>query len=67
MLPTAEEKERQKADEAQQQAQQAQQRAERAESQLQQTAKNLLQSGMTVEQVANITGLSNSEIAALDI
>ncbi|RCJ25633.1 hypothetical protein A6770_27540 [Nostoc minutum NIES-26] len=67
LLPTAEEKERQKADEAQQQAQQAQQRAERAESQLQQTAKNLLQSGMTVEQVANITGLSNSEIAALDI
>ncbi|WP_318780925.1 hypothetical protein [Dendronalium phyllosphericum] len=67
MLPTAEEKERQKVGEAQQQVQQAQQRAERAESQLQLAVKNLLQSGMTVEQVANITGLSDSEIAALDI
>jgi Uma2 family endonuclease len=48
------------------------QRAEQAESQLQQvqsqllqTARNLLQEGMTVEQVARLTGLSASEIEEL--
>ncbi|AFY42771.1 Uma2 family endonuclease [Nostoc sp. PCC 7107] len=48
LLPTPEEKERQ--------------RAERAESQLLQTARNLLETGMTVEQVARLTGLSVSEL-----
>ncbi|MBD2457865.1 Uma2 family endonuclease [Nostoc sp. FACHB-87] len=48
LLPTPEEKERQ--------------RAEKAESQLLQTARNLLETGMTVEQVANLTGLSVAEI-----
>ncbi|OCQ96383.1 hypothetical protein BCD64_03325 [Nostoc sp. MBR 210] len=48
LLPTPEEKERQ--------------RAEKAESQLLQTAHNLLETGMTVEQVANLTGLSVAEI-----
>ncbi|MBD2487946.1 Uma2 family endonuclease [Aulosira sp. FACHB-615] len=48
LLPTPEEKERQ--------------RAEKAESQLFQTARNLLETGMTVEQVANLTGLSVAEI-----
>ncbi|AFY50948.1 hypothetical protein Nos7524_5224 [Nostoc sp. PCC 7524] len=48
LLPTPEEKERQ--------------RANKAELQLLQTARNLLESGMTVEQVANLTGLSASEI-----
>ncbi|MBU7581344.1 MAG: Uma2 family endonuclease [Nostoc sp. TH1S01] len=48
LLPTPEEKERQ--------------RAEKAESQLLQTARNLLETGMTVEQVARLTGLSVSEL-----
>jgi Uma2 family endonuclease len=48
LLPTPEEKERQRAD--------------KAESQLLQTARNLLESGMTVEQVARLTGLNKSEI-----
>lgn len=48
LLPTPEEKERQRAD--------------KAESQLLQTARNLLESGMTIEQVARLTGLNKSEI-----
>ncbi len=48
LLATPEEKERQRAD--------------KAESQLLQTARNLLESGMTVEQVARLTGLNVSEI-----
>ncbi|MBE9209787.1 Uma2 family endonuclease [Nostoc sp. LEGE 06077] len=48
LLPTPEEKERQ--------------RAEKAESQLLQTARNFLETGMTVEQVARLTGLSVSEL-----
>jgi Uma2 family endonuclease len=48
LLPTPEEKERQRAD--------------KAESQLLQTARNLVESGMTVEQVASLTGLNKSEI-----
>ncbi|MBW4641854.1 MAG: Uma2 family endonuclease [Goleter apudmare HA4340-LM2] len=48
LLPTPEEKERQRAD--------------KAESQLLQAARNLVESGMTVEQVANFTGLNISEI-----
>ncbi|MEB3177705.1 MAG: Uma2 family endonuclease [Nostocaceae cyanobacterium] len=51
LLPTPEEKERQRAD--------------RAESQLLQTARNLIEAGMTVEQVANLTGLQASEIEKL--
>ncbi|MEH2032381.1 MAG: Uma2 family endonuclease [Nostoc sp.] len=48
LLPTPEEKEHQRAD--------------KAESQLLQTARNLLESGMTIEQVARLTGLNKSEI-----
>ncbi|BAY18223.1 hypothetical protein NIES21_40670 [Anabaenopsis circularis NIES-21] len=55
LLPTPEEKERQRAEKERQ-------RAEKAESQLLQTARNLLETGMTVEQVARLTGLSISEI-----
>ncbi|MEA5599529.1 Uma2 family endonuclease [Nostoc sp. UHCC 0252] len=55
LLPTPEEKERQRAE-------QERQRADKAESQLLQTARNLLESGMTVEQVARLTGLNKSEI-----
>lgn len=46
-------------------AQQERQRAEQAESRLLQTARNLLQIGMTAEQVANLTGLSISQIEQL--
>ncbi|BAZ51534.1 hypothetical protein NIES4103_41910 [Nostoc sp. NIES-4103] len=58
LLPTAEEIAKQES----QRAEQESQRAQRAELQLKQTARNLLQSVMTVQQVANITGLSESEI-----
>jgi Uma2 family endonuclease len=51
LLPTAEEQQRQ--------------RAERAESQLQQTVRNLLQGGMTVEQVAKVTGLEVAQVEEL--
>ncbi|BAY10342.1 Uma2 family endonuclease [Calothrix sp. NIES-2098] len=81
LLPTAEEKalqwaeqerqraeqETQRAEQETQRAEQERQRAERAELQLQQTARNLLLSGMTAAQVANITGLSESEIEELNI
>jgi Uma2 family endonuclease len=74
LLPTAEEKERQRADQAQQRADQEQQRAdqeqqraEQANSQLQQTARKLLQLGMTVKQVAELTSLPESAIAELSI
>lgn len=49
LLPTPEEQERQRAD--------------RAETQLLQTARNLLANGMTVEQVAQVTGLDVGAIA----
>ncbi|QSJ18603.1 Uma2 family endonuclease [Nostoc sp. UHCC 0702] len=65
LLLTAEEiakQESQRAEQESQRAEQESQRAERAELQLKQTARNLLQSGMTVQQVANITGLPESEI-----
>ncbi|HYW21410.1 MAG TPA: Uma2 family endonuclease [Nodularia sp. (in: cyanobacteria)] len=48
LLPTPEEKQRQRAD--------------KAELQLLQTARNLIETGMNVEQVARLTGLSVSEI-----
>ncbi|WP_242062049.1 hypothetical protein [Nostoc punctiforme] len=51
LLPTPEEQERQRAD--------------KAESQLLQTARNLLASGMTIEQVATVTGLDASAIEQL--
>ncbi|QIR37569.1 Uma2 family endonuclease [Tolypothrix sp. PCC 7910] len=50
LLPTPEEQERQRAD--------------RAEAQLLQTARNLLASGMTVEEVARVTGLDVEAMAA---
>jgi len=46
-------------------AQQERQRADRAELQLLQTARNLIETGMTVEQVARLTSLSVSEIEQL--
>ncbi|GET36708.1 Uma2 family endonuclease [Microseira wollei] len=58
LLPTPEENERQRAE-------QERQRADTAESQLRQTARNLLETGMTVEQIARITGMNASEIEKL--
>ncbi|MBH8555063.1 Uma2 family endonuclease [Nostocaceae cyanobacterium CENA357] len=55
LLPTPEEKQSQRAE-------QERQRANKAELQLLQTARNLLETGMTVEQVTKLTGLSASEI-----
>ncbi|WP_193199712.1 Uma2 family endonuclease [Nostoc sp. MG11] len=60
LLPTAEEKQRQRAD-------QAQQRADQVNLQLQQTARKLLQLGMTVKQVAELTGLPESVVEELSI
>jgi Uma2 family endonuclease len=57
----------QQAEQAEQTAEQERQRAEQAELQLQQTARKLMQSGMTAKQVANITGLSPSQVESLSI
>lgn len=62
LLPTS----AQIAEQERQRANQEQQRANQAESQLQQTARNLLQEGMTVEQVARLTGLSESHVGQLE-
>ncbi|BDA66814.1 protein of unknown function DUF820 [Rivularia sp. IAM M-261] len=48
-----------------QRAEQEKQRADNAESQLKQVAANLLKQGMPVEQVAQITGLPESQVAEL--
>ncbi|WP_088239756.1 Uma2 family endonuclease [Calothrix rhizosoleniae] len=58
LLPTAEEIAYQES----QRAEQERQRANMVEQQLLQTARNLLQEGMTVEQVARLTGLPESAI-----
>jgi Uma2 family endonuclease len=57
--------EQQRADQEQQRANQEQQRANQVESQLRQVAQNLLRQGMTVEQVASLTGLPESEVRKL--
>jgi Uma2 family endonuclease len=48
-----------------QRAEQERERAERAEAQLQQVVQNLRRSGMAIAQIAAITGLSETQIAAL--
>ncbi|MEW6497947.1 MAG: Uma2 family endonuclease [Cyanobacteriota bacterium] len=60
------EQERQRAEQERQQAEQERQRADRAQSQLLQTARNLLKTGMTVEQVAQLTGLNASELENIE-
>jgi len=62
LLPTFEEQEYQRAEQERQRAEQERQRAEQAESLLQRTVQNLLQEGMTVEQVARLTGLSQVQV-----
>lgn len=46
-------------------AEQERQRANQAESQLLQVARNLLQTGMSIEQVSQITGLTETEVQQL--
>lgn len=58
LLPTAEEDGRLRAE-------QERLRAERAEFQLQQIVRNLFQQGMSIEQVASITGLSVTQVEQL--
>ena len=65
LLPLGEEiaeQERQNAKQERQNAEQQRQRAEQAESQLRQVAFNLLQNGMSIDQVVQITGLSQEQI-----
>jgi hypothetical protein len=50
---------------AQQQVEQERQRANQAEAQILQVARNLLQTGMSIAQVSQITGLSKTEIQPL--
>ncbi len=64
MLTDTEQAEQQ-AEQAEQQAEQAHQAAEQAEARLLQAACNLLATGMTVEAVAQMLGLSLAEVAAL--
>ncbi|NMG18292.1 Uma2 family endonuclease [Brasilonema bromeliae] len=59
------EQERQRAEQEYQRAEQERQRTEQVRSQLQQTVRNLLQAGMTVEQVAKLTGLDVSQVQEL--
>ncbi|BAZ15574.1 hypothetical protein NIES4071_74460 [Calothrix sp. NIES-4071] len=59
------EQEQQRAEQEQQRAEQEKQRADNAESQLKQVAANLLKQGMTIEQVAQLTGLSELQVAEL--
>jgi Uma2 family endonuclease len=56
---------RQLAEQEKQRAEQERQRAEQAESQLRQVAVNLLQNGMSVEQVAQLTNLDILEVEKL--
>ncbi len=59
LLLTAEEQERQRAE-------QERQRADRAEIQVQQIARNLLQTGMPIAQVSEMTGLAIAQIEQLN-
>jgi Uma2 family endonuclease len=68
LLPTGVEiaqQEHQRAEQERQRAEQERQRAEQVQLQLQQTVRNLLQAGMTVEQVAKLTGLDVSQVEEL--
>lgn len=69
LLPTPEEKERQRTgqerqrtEQERQRAEQERQRAEQAEAQVRQIGQNLLQAGMSVEQVAQMTGLAIAQV-----
>jgi Uma2 family endonuclease len=64
-IPTDTEQERQRADQERQRADQESQRANQAELQLQQIAIGLLQTGMPIAQVVNLTQLSEAQIRKL--
>ncbi|NJP12597.1 MAG: Uma2 family endonuclease [Leptolyngbyaceae cyanobacterium RU_5_1] len=53
------------AEQEQQRANQEQQRANQAEAQLQQVVRNLLQTGMSIEEVARVTSLTEAQIQAI--
>jgi Uma2 family endonuclease len=57
--------ERQRAEQERQRAEQERQRAEQAESQLQQVARNLLQTGISIAQIAQLTGLPEKQVRQL--
>ncbi|RUT10068.1 hypothetical protein DSM106972_005630 [Dulcicalothrix desertica PCC 7102] len=68
LLPNSEEiaeLEKQRAEQQEQRAEQEKLRADNAESQLKQVAANLLKQGIPVEQVAQITGLPESQVTEL--
>lgn len=65
LLLNAEEQEHQRAKQERQRAEQEHQRAEQAEAQVQQIARNLLQTGMNPEQVAQMTGMAIAQLQEL--
>jgi Uma2 family endonuclease len=65
LLLTAAEQECQRADEERQRADEERQRADQAEAQVIQIAQNLLQAGMSVEQIAQMTGLPVDRVTTL--
>jgi Uma2 family endonuclease len=63
----AKEQERQAKEQERQAKEQALQKAEQAEAQLRQVAANLLRTGMTIDQVAELMGLSTEQVKQLQI
>jgi DNA-directed RNA polymerase specialized sigma subunit len=64
-IPTDTEQERQEKEQERQRAEQAESQLQQVVSQLEQIVLNLLQQGMTVEQVVKITGLSEEQVQRL--
>jgi hypothetical protein len=68
LLPTSQEfiqQEKQQVEQEKQQAEQEKQRAEQAESQLRGLATNLLQTGMSLEQIANLMNITVSQVEVI--
>jgi Uma2 family endonuclease len=65
LLPTGQELERRRAEDERRRAEDERRRAQVAESVLQRTIRNLLAQNMSLEQVAQITGLSQTEVERL--
>jgi Uma2 family endonuclease len=63
LLPT----EAELAEQAQQQVEQAQQQAEQAQQQVAQIIRNLVQSGMSIAQVSQVTGLTVEQVQAISL
>lgn len=60
------EQERQRAEQERQRAEQERQRAEQSQLQLQQIVRNLLQTGMAIDQIVRITGLSELQVQNIE-